>query len=118
VLEPNQINNVDIPVEARSNGVFPVIVEIRTPAGTPITDPVELTARVSTLTGLGRLFTVGAVLVLATWWFSYFRRRRNERRTADIDQALDRHPAAAASTRGWTRRRQPAPTTTDRSDDQ
>lgn len=96
VLEPNQINNVDIPVEARSNGVFPVVVEIRTPAGTPVTETVELTARVSTLTGLGRLVTVGAILVLATWWFSYFRRRRIAERTNAINQAQDRHPAAVA----------------------
>ena len=35
VLNPNQINDVDIPVEARSNGVFPVEVEIRTPGREP-----------------------------------------------------------------------------------
>jgi len=99
VLEPNQINNIDIPVEARSNGVFPVVVEIRTPAGSRLADPVELTARVSALTGLGRLFTVGAVLVLATWWFSYFRRRRITRRTEGIEQSQDRHPAAVAGQR-------------------
>ncbi len=95
VLEANQITNVDIPVEARSNGVFPVVVELRTPAGTPIIDPIELTARVSTLTGLGRLVTVGALLVLATWWFSYFRRRRIERREVAIVEAQERHPAMA-----------------------
>lgn len=95
VLAPNQINDVDIPVEARSNGVFPVEVEIRTPAGNPLTAPIELTARVSTLTGLGRLFTVGAVLVLATWWFTYFRRRRAQRRGDDITLATSRHPAVA-----------------------
>jgi hypothetical protein len=99
VLEANQITNIDIPVEARSNGVFPVVVELRTPAGTPIIEPVELTARVSTLTGLGRLFTVGALLVLATWWFSYFRRRRIERRTNGIAAAQGRHPAVAADPR-------------------
>ena len=99
VLEPNQITNIDIPVEARSNGVFPVVVELRTPAGTPIVEPVELTARVNTLTGLGRLFTVGALLVLATWWFSYFRRRRIERRTTGIAAAQERHPAVVADPR-------------------
>ena len=91
------INDVDIPVEARSNGVFPVLVEILTPAGNPVTQPVELTARVSTLTGLGRVFTFGAVLVLATWWFTYFRRRRAQRRADDIAQATGRHPAIGAA---------------------
>jgi len=36
---------------------------------------------------------VGALLVLATWWFTYFRRRRSVRRTAGVEAALDRHPA-------------------------
>lgn len=99
VLEANQITTIDIPVEARSNGVFPVVVELRTPAGTQIVEPVELTARVSTLTGLGRLFTVGALLVLATWWFSFFRRRRIERRTNGIAEAQGRHPTVAADPR-------------------
>ncbi|MDW3215388.1 MAG: DUF6049 family protein [Ilumatobacteraceae bacterium] len=99
LLEANQITNVDIPVEARSNGVFPVVVELRTPNGTALTEPVELTARVSTLTGLGRLVTVGALLVLATWWFSYFRRRRIERRANGIVEAQERHPTVAADPR-------------------
>ena len=47
----------------------------------------------STLTGLGRLFTVGAVLVLATWWFTYFRRRQAQRRGQDVELAAARHPA-------------------------
>ncbi|MEO6652995.1 MAG: hypothetical protein ABIP17_10095, partial [Ilumatobacteraceae bacterium] len=96
-LAPNQINIVDIPVVARSNGVFPVEVELLTPAGNTLAGPIVLTARVSTLTGLGRVVTVGALLVLATWWFSYFRRRRSGRRTDDVQAALDRHPASAAS---------------------
>ncbi len=93
-------HDVDIPVEARSNGVFPVVVEILTPAGNAITEPVELTARVSTLTGLGRVFTVGAILVLATWWFSYFRRRRAQRRAEGIALATGRHPAVAGADGG------------------
>ena len=99
VLAANQITNVDIPVEARSNGVFPVEVEIRTPAGNPVTQPIELTARVTTLTGLGRVFTVGAVLVLATWWFTYFRRRRAQRRGERLLLATARHPAVGGSGR-------------------
>jgi hypothetical protein len=79
--------------------VFPVVVELLTPAGTPIIEPVELTARVNTLTGLGRLFTVGALLVLATWWFSYFRRRRVERRKNGISDSQERHPTVVADPR-------------------
>jgi hypothetical protein len=71
-----------------------------TPAGNQLTAPIEFTARVSTLTGLGRVFTVGALLVLATWWFSYFRRRRISTRSAGIDGAARRHPTTAAIEEG------------------
>ncbi len=93
VLLANAITAIPVPVTARSNGVFPVRVEVFTPAGNPLTEPVELTARVSTLSGFGRVVTVGAALVLASWWFSYFRRKRkadHDRRLAD---ARGRHPA-------------------------
>jgi hypothetical protein len=93
VLAANAITVVPVPVTARSNGVFPVFVELRTPAGNPLSEPVELTARVSTLTGLGRVFTVGAILVLASWWFTYFRRRRRDGRHRSVAAARDRHPA-------------------------
>ena len=87
------INDVRLTVVARSNGVFPVVVELRTPAGNPVGEPVELTARVTALTGLGRLVTLGALIVLATWWFSYFRRRHLTRRDEALLQAASRHPA-------------------------
>jgi len=97
-LEPNTVTVVSVPVTARSNGVFPVQVEVLTPAGNRLAGPVELTARVNTLAGLGRVVTVGALLVLASWWFSYFRRRRRTQREADIEAAHDRHPAQAVPT--------------------
>jgi hypothetical protein len=94
VLAPNAITDVPVPVSPRSNGVFPVVVELRTPAGNQLTDPVELTARVSTLTGLGRVFTVGALLVLASWWFSWFRRRHRAEQARSRAAAQERHPSA------------------------
>jgi hypothetical protein len=93
VLLPNSVTAISVPVTSRSNGVFPVVIEVLTPAGTALTEPVELSARVSTLAGLGRVFTVGALLVLASWWFSYFRRRRRSGRQEQIETARSRHPA-------------------------
>ncbi|MEY2958808.1 MAG: hypothetical protein RLZZ01_1376, partial [Actinomycetota bacterium] len=89
VLEANTTTDIDIPVVVRSNGVFPVEVEFMTPAGGPILSPISLTARVNSLTGLGRVVTVGALLVLLTWWFSYFHRRRR----AVVLASRERHPA-------------------------
>jgi hypothetical protein len=98
VLAPNATTDVPIPVIARSNGVFPVQVAMFTPAGNALLEPVSLTARVNSLTGLGRVVTVGAALVLASWWLSYLRRRRRSSRTAALAAALDRHPAANGDT--------------------
>ena len=43
------------------------------------TGPVVLTAHVNALTGLGQVITGGALLVLGSWWFGHFRRRRRQR---------------------------------------
>jgi hypothetical protein len=93
VLAPNTVTDVSVPVETLSNGVFPVTVEVLTPAGNRLTDPIELTARVNSLTGLGRVFTVGGLLVLLSWWFSYLRRGRQQR----IATSSARHPANVAA---------------------
>jgi len=79
-----------VPVEivARSNGVSPMSVLIRTPFGGQITDPVVLTARVNNLTGLGRVVTVGLLIVLATWWLTYFKRRRRQNHEKVLDCPL------------------------------
>jgi hypothetical protein len=89
VLDPNGVTETAVPVIARSNGVFPVTIEVVTPAGNPLGEPVEFTARVNNLTGLGRVVTVGAALVLISWWFSYYRRKRRNR----VDLAAGRHPS-------------------------
>ncbi len=80
------LNAIDIPVETRSNGTFPVEISLRTPVGeVPIAEPLELTARVNAVTGLGQVISVGALLVLGTWWFSHLRTRRRKR----LDQPAD-----------------------------
>ena len=89
VLAPGAVTDVAVPVETRSNGLFPVMVEVRTPVGNLLTEPVEMTARVTSLSGLGRVVTVGALLVLLSWWYSYFRRRR----AATVAAASNRHPS-------------------------
>jgi hypothetical protein len=80
VLEPSGNTEVEVPVIARSNGTSSVEVELLTPAfGQTVDRPVVLTARVNALTGLGQVITGGAVLVLVSWWFGHFRRRRRAR---------------------------------------
>jgi len=68
-----------------------VTVEILTPLEQrPLIEPVRLTSRVNSLTGLGRLLTAALVLILATWWISSW---RSKRRARDGDDAMAAHPA-------------------------
>ena len=97
VLAPNFITDVVIPVETRTNGRFPALLRLFTPAGNPLTDPVELTARVNVLTGIGRVVTVGGLLVLASWWFSYFRKRHRTQRARAMNGSIERHPLTLTS---------------------
>ena len=82
------MTEVVIPVEARSNGTSSLEVAVLTPVfGQEIGDPVVLTARVNALTGLGQVVTGGAILVLLSWWYGHFRRRRRARlaRIGEVD---------------------------------
>lgn len=84
VLRPGS-NTVRIDVTSRTNGRFPVSVEVTSPAGNPVTEPVTISARVNSVSGLGRLVAVGLVLVLSSWWYSHLRRSRTRRGLADTD---------------------------------
>lgn len=92
-LAPTAITSVEIPVEARTNGRFPVTVQLLTPEGQlPLTQPIVFTARVNALAGLGQLVTVMALLLLAVWWIHHFRRRHRERQNLVTDTTR-RHPS-------------------------
>lgn len=92
VLQPGTTNLV-IPVEPLSNGTFPVTIELLTPLdGRPVIEPIVLTARVNAITGLGQVLTGGALLVLASWWYSHFRSQRRQRSEA----ARANHPSNGA----------------------
>jgi hypothetical protein len=99
-LQPNATTEIQVDVTARTNGVAPVAVEILTPAGSQLTEPVVFTARVNNLTGLGRVLTVGFLLVLATWWFTYFKRRRRQVHEQLVSESVGRHPTNAAEPTG------------------
>jgi hypothetical protein len=99
-LPPNQTSEVQVDIVARSNGVSPMTVIIRTPFGGQLTDPVVLTARVNNLTGLGRVVTVGLLLVLATWWLTYFQRRRRQQHARRVAESASRHPATVSAQPG------------------
>ena len=96
-LAPNATTEVPVDIVARSNGVSPMSVLIRTPFGGQLGEPVVLTARVNNLTGLGRVVTVGLLIVLATWWLTYFKRRRRQRQQLRVADSVSRHPATVSA---------------------
>jgi len=80
VLPATTTTSVEIPVEARSNGRFPVVLQLLTPEGDrQISPTTTFTARVNALAGLGQLFTGVLLLLLATWWVHHLRGRRRRR---------------------------------------
>ena len=98
-LAADGVTEVVIPVEARSNGTSSLEVAVLTPVfGQEIGDPVVLTARVNALTGLGQVVTGAAILVLLSWWYGHFRRRRRARlaRVGEVDGLNGRRPGAVS----------------------
>ncbi len=88
VTLPPGVTTVDLAVRTLSNGTFGVQLELRTPVGEQlIGQPLQLTARVNALTGLGQVLTGGAVVVLASWWFSHIRKRRRTREEVLTDHS-------------------------------
>jgi hypothetical protein len=92
-LAANAITDVEVDVTALSNGTFPVAVEVFTPLGGAVGQPVPLTARVNAISGLGKVLTGGALLVLLTWWLSHFRRRRRTRLERASTVSRQGHPS-------------------------
>ena len=88
---------VEIPVTAKSNGRFPVTLQLFTPLGDiTVGSPAKFSARVNALAGLGQLFTGIALLLLLSWWIHHLRREQ-QRRQFDSDDSVDRHPAGERS---------------------
>ena len=99
VLKPLEVNDVPIPVVARTNGTFDVTLDLLTPDGAAkVTDSVTLKARINTLTGLPQLLTGAGLLILLTWWVRNLRRSRRQRRALAVAAAVSTsaHPAVQA----------------------
>jgi hypothetical protein len=88
---------VEFAVSARSNGRFPVTLQLLTPSGEEsLGTPATLTARVNALAGLGQLVTGIALLFLISWWANHFRREYRKRQS-ESDLGTQRHPSGDRS---------------------
>jgi hypothetical protein len=95
VVEIVDRETFEIDVEAKTNGVFPVTVELLTPEGdrAAIGPKVTFTVQATALTGLGQFISGALVLVLATWWIQHWRARRRAN-AALLVAGIAAHPAA------------------------
>lgn len=88
---------VEIPVTAKSNGRFPVTLQLLTPSGdVTVGTPATFSARVNALAGLGQLFTGIALLLLLSWWIHHLRREHQRRQFESFDSTA-RHPSGERS---------------------
>lgn len=88
---------VEIPVTAKSNGRFPVTLQLLTPSGDVTVGPLAtFSARVNALAGLGQLFTGIALLLLLSWWIHHLRREHRRRQFESFD-TTGRHPSGERS---------------------
>lgn len=93
ILEPG-VNEVSVEVDALSNGKAPVTLEVLTPTGARLVEPIPLAVSVTALTGLAQVVTLGALGLLATWWLHHLRAVRRRRGNG---KTKHRHPAAGDS---------------------
>jgi hypothetical protein len=88
---------VEIPVTAKSNGRFPVTLQLLTPNGDVTVGALAtFSARVNALAGLGQLFTGIALLLLLSWWIHHLRREHQRRQFESFD-STERHPSGERS---------------------
>lgn len=86
---PPGVATVEIPVEARASGAFPVDVRVSSPDDVLILSEGRVTVRSTAVSGLGVVLAVVAALFLAVWWARHFRSVRRANRLVST-----RHPAA------------------------
>ena len=72
-------NIVEVPFTARTSGQFTVDVTIRTPSGGLVLSRGEISVRSTATSVVGVVLSLGALVVLAVWWFRTSRKRRAAR---------------------------------------
>lgn len=67
---------IQFDVEVRTSGTFPVIATVSSPDGRLDLQRARYTVRSSGVSGVGLVLTIGAVVFLAAWWLTHWRRSR------------------------------------------
>ncbi len=78
-------NRVQVPVEARASGSFPLRITATSPDGVLTVGRAQITVRSTAFSGVGLVLSIGALLVLVVWWARHWRTARRNRRLVDPD---------------------------------
>jgi hypothetical protein len=96
-LPPATPTQVDVAVEPKVSGAFPLDVSVQSPDGKLTLGAARYTVRSTAISGVGLLLSIGAGVFLLLWWARHFRSIRRDRRLVSTA-----HPSM-----------RPAPTTDD-----
>lgn len=78
-LDPG-VNRLDVTVETRASGAFPMDVELLTPKGGLVLSRARMRIRSTAISGVGLVLSIGAGIFLVIWWGRHWRSTRRSRR--------------------------------------
>jgi hypothetical protein len=108
-LPPASSTVVNVAVEAKASGAFPVDVRIQSPDGSRLVGSARYTVRSTAVSGIGLLLSIGAGIFLLVWWARHFRSIRRGRRLVSPDHPSMRRGPTLTTT-GAADADEPAPT--------
>jgi len=76
----DEITTVEIPVQARTTGSFQMAVAVTSPDGILAVTATKVTIRSTAVSSVGVVLSIGAGLVLLTWWLRHWREHRRDAR--------------------------------------
>ena len=91
IVIQSRIHQEQIQVTTRGPGSFSMLLRLTTPSGLALTN-VRYTLRSTAVGGLGKILTIGALLVLGAWWIRTILRTRRER-------SVKHHPSRTSPNR-------------------
>ncbi len=93
IVIDTRVHQEQVLITTRGPGSFSLVVRLTTPTGLPLSS-VRYTLRSTAVAGLGKVLTIGALLVLAGWWIrsTLSTRRRNSVRHHPSRSPLNETP--------------------------
>ena len=76
----DEITTVEIPIQARTTGSFQMAVAVTSPDGILAVTATKVTIRSTAVSSVGVVLSIGAGLVLLTWWLRHWREHRRDAR--------------------------------------